>query len=181
MNQDLETNIPVNNNNEQQPEKGFEEGFEEESEKEFEEGFEESSKDSSEKDQGKNQTIKETNIQKGVLKEVVILLKQPTKSTKGSTIKESLRVARKKPVPPIPKPDPKPIQVLRTLSLNSNLDSEPEDNIKQVLMTTLKEVKITRLNLFYKDKKKLKAYLAQTRTYLVLNNYLLPENTYKVL
>ncbi|RFU32831.1 hypothetical protein B7463_g3488, partial [Scytalidium lignicola] len=140
MNQDLKTNIPVNNNNEQQPEEDFEEGSEEESE----EGFEE--------------TIKEINIQEGVLKEVVILLKQFTKSTEGLTVEESSKVTRKKSVPPLLKFNLKP--VLRALSSNLDPDSKLEDDIKPIPIMTLKEVKITRPDLFYKNKKKLKVYLA---------------------
>ncbi|RFU26869.1 hypothetical protein B7463_g9461, partial [Scytalidium lignicola] len=147
-----------NNNNEQQLEEGSEEDFEEESKEESEEVSEESSKDSSEEDLDKDQTIKETNIQKGMLEKVVILLKQLTKSTEESIVEESSRVARKKLALLLPKPDLK--LVLRTLSPDLNLDSKLEDNVEQVLMTTFKEVKITRLNLFYEDKKKLKSYLA---------------------
>ncbi|RFU27138.1 hypothetical protein B7463_g9208, partial [Scytalidium lignicola] len=179
MNQDLETSILVDNNNEQQLEESFEEGSEEESEERSEEVSEESLEDNSEEDQGKNQTIKETNIQEEVLEEVVMLPKQLTKSTEGSTVGESSRALRKKLIPLLPKSNLEP--VLRAPSLDLDLDSEPEDNVKQVLIIIPKEVKIVRLDLFYKDKKKLKAYLAQTRTYLVLNDYLLLEDIYKVL
>ncbi|RFU25108.1 hypothetical protein B7463_g11232, partial [Scytalidium lignicola] len=122
MNQDLGTNIPVDNNNEQQPEEGSEEGFEEESEEGSEEVSEESSED------------------------------------KGSTVEESSRVVRKKLVPLLLKPDPKPKPelVLRALSPDLDLDSELEDDVEQVLMVILREVKIIRLDLFYGDRKKLK-------------------------
>ncbi|RFU24086.1 hypothetical protein B7463_g12251, partial [Scytalidium lignicola] len=180
MNQDLETDTLVDNNNEQ-PVEGSEAGSEEESEEGSEEVSKESSEDSSEEDQGKSQTIKETNIQEGVLEEVVMLPKQSTRSTEGSTVGESSRASRKKPALPLPKPETEPVQVLRALSPDPNPDSEPENDAEQILMATPREVKITRLDLFYKDKKKLKAYLAQTRTYLVLNNHLLPGDMHKVL
>ncbi|RFU29331.1 hypothetical protein B7463_g6996, partial [Scytalidium lignicola] len=118
------------NNNKQQLEEGSEEGSEEESEEGSEEVFEESSEDSSEEDQ------------------------------EGSTVRESSRVAGKKPVPLIPKLDLEPVQVLRVPSLDLNPDSKLEDNVEQVLMATSREVKIIRPNLFYKDKKKLKVYFA---------------------
>ncbi|RFU23658.1 hypothetical protein B7463_g12679, partial [Scytalidium lignicola] len=181
MNQDLETDTPVDNNNKQQLEEGSEEGFEEESEEGSEEVSEESSEDSSEEDQDKNQTIEETNIQREVLEEIVMPPKQTTRSTKGSTVGESSRAARKKPTPPLPKPNPKPVPKPRTPSLDLDLDSELEDNVEQVLITTFREVKIARPDLFYGDKKKLKVYLVQTRTYLVLNDYLLLGNMHKVL
>ncbi|RFU26361.1 hypothetical protein B7463_g9990, partial [Scytalidium lignicola] len=169
MNQDLETDIPVNNNNEQQLEEGSEEGFEEESEEGSEEVSEESLEDSFKEDQDKNQTIEETNIQEGVLEEVVMLLKQPTKSTEGSTVRESSRASGKKPAPPLLKPNLEPVQVPRAPSPDLDLDSEPEDDDEQVLMAILREVKIARPDLFYEDKKKLKAYLVQTGTYLIRN------------
>ncbi|RFU24320.1 hypothetical protein B7463_g12020, partial [Scytalidium lignicola] len=75
MNQDLKTNILVDNNNEQQAKEGSDEDSEEESEERFKEGSEESSEDSFKEDSGKYQTIKEINIQEGILKEVVILPK----------------------------------------------------------------------------------------------------------
>ncbi|RFU34405.1 hypothetical protein B7463_g1946, partial [Scytalidium lignicola] len=136
-----------------------EEGSEEESEEGSEEVSEESSEDSSEEDQDENQTIVEVNIQGGMLEEVVILLKQSTRLTKGLTVRKSSRVTRKKPAPPLPKPDLEPVLAPRALSPDLNPDSEPEDSVEQVLMTTLREVKITRLDLFYKDKKKLKLTL----------------------
>ncbi|RFU26104.1 hypothetical protein B7463_g10234, partial [Scytalidium lignicola] len=180
MNQDLETDTPVDNNNEQLVE-GSKEGSEEESEEGSEEVSEESSEDSSEEDQGESQTIEETNIQEGVLEEVVMLPKQSTRLTEGSTVRESSRASKKKPAPPLLKLKTKLVQVPRALSLDPNPDSELENNAEQILMTTLKEVKITRLDLFYEDRKKLKAYLAQIRTYLVLNNHLLLRNIHKVL
>ncbi|RFU26311.1 hypothetical protein B7463_g10036, partial [Scytalidium lignicola] len=57
-----------------------------------------------------------------------------------SIVGESLRVSKK--------------------NLDFNLDFKLKDNVEQVLMITLKEVKITRLDLFYKDRKKFKVYLA---------------------
>ncbi|RFU31379.1 hypothetical protein B7463_g4960, partial [Scytalidium lignicola] len=153
----------MDNNNEQQPEEDSEENSEEESE----EGFKE--------------TIKETNIQERVLKKVVMLPKQLTKSTEGLTVRELSRASGKKLILLLLKLNLRPIQVLRALSLDLDLDFKLEDNVEQVLITTSKEVKIARLNLFYKDKKKLKAYLVQTRTYLVLNDHLLPKNIHKVL
>ncbi|RFU29059.1 hypothetical protein B7463_g7277, partial [Scytalidium lignicola] len=179
MNQDLETGTPVDNNNEQQPEEGSEEGSEEESEEGSEEVSEESSEDSSEEDQGENQTIEETNIQEGVLEEVVMPPKQPARSTEGSAVGESSRASGKKPVPPLPKSDPEPVP--RAPSPDPDPDSEPEDDVEQVPMATPREVKIARPDLFYGDRKKLKAYLAQTGTYLVLNDHLLPGDTHKVL
>ncbi|RFU35532.1 hypothetical protein B7463_g806, partial [Scytalidium lignicola] len=179
MNQDLETNTLVDNNNEQQPEEGSEEGFEEESEEGSEEVSEESSEDNSEEDQGENQTIEEINIQQGVLEKVVIPPKQTIRSTEGSTVGELSRAAGKKPAPPLPKPDSEPVP--RAPSPDPDPDSKPKDNTEQVPMATPREVKITRPDLFYEDKKKLKAYLAQTRTYLVLNDHLLPGDTHKVL
>ncbi|RFU23839.1 hypothetical protein B7463_g12499, partial [Scytalidium lignicola] len=134
MNQDLETDIPVNNNNEQQLEEGSEEGSEEESE----EGSEEEE----------------------VLEEVVMLPKQFTKSTEGLTVGELSRALGKKPAPLLPKPNPEPVQVPRALSLDLDLNSELEDDVEQVLIATLKEVKIARPDLFYGDRKKLKVYLA---------------------
>ncbi|RFU24087.1 hypothetical protein B7463_g12252, partial [Scytalidium lignicola] len=108
MNQDLETDIPVDNNN-KQPIEGSEEGSEEESKEGSKEVSEESSEDSSEEDQGENQTIKETNIQEGVLEEVVMLSKQSTRLTERSTVGESSRASGKKPAPPLPKPKTEPI------------------------------------------------------------------------
>ncbi|RFU27865.1 hypothetical protein B7463_g8464, partial [Scytalidium lignicola] len=166
MNQDLETSIPVDNNNEQQPEEGSEEGSEEESEEESEEVSEESSEDSSEEDQGKNQTIEETNIQRGVLEEVVMPPKQSTRSTEGSIVGESSRASGKKLASSLSKPDLELVQVPRVPSLDPDPDSEPKDNAGQVLMAIFREVKIVRPDLFYRDRKKLKAYLIQTRTYL---------------
>ncbi|RFU23678.1 hypothetical protein B7463_g12660, partial [Scytalidium lignicola] len=106
-----------------------EEGFEEESKEGSEEVSEESSEDSSEEDQ------------------------------EGLTVKESSRAIGKKLTPLLPKLDLKLVLESRALSLNLDLDSEPEDNTEQVLMATLKEVKIARPDLFYKNKKKLKVYL----------------------
>ncbi|RFU25738.1 hypothetical protein B7463_g10600, partial [Scytalidium lignicola] len=101
-------------------------------------------------------------VQKIVLKktkEVVILLKQTTKLTEELTVEELSRVIRKKLAFLLPKLNLEPIQVPR--ALNSDLDSDfkPEDNIEQVLIVILKKVKITRPDLFYEDRKKLKAYL----------------------
>ncbi|RFU29480.1 hypothetical protein B7463_g6876, partial [Scytalidium lignicola] len=165
MNQDLETDTLVDNNNEQQPEEGSEEGFEEESEEGSEEVSEESSEDNSEEDQ----------------EEVVMLPKQTTRLIEGSTVRESSRAAGKKPAPPLPKPDLKLVLEPRAPSLDPDLDFELEDDVEQVLMVTFREVKIVRPDLFYGDRKKLKAYLVQTRTYLVLNDHLLPGDMHKVL
>ncbi|RFU29541.1 hypothetical protein B7463_g6799, partial [Scytalidium lignicola] len=151
------------NNNERQPEEGSEEGFEEESE------------------EGSEETIEETNIQEGVLEEVVMPPKQLTRLTEGSTVRESSRAAGKKPAPPLPKLDLKLVPEARAPSLDLDPDSEPEDNTEQVPMATPREVKIARLDLFYEDRKKLKVYLVQTRTYLMLNDHLLPRDMHKVL
>ncbi|RFU31191.1 hypothetical protein B7463_g5134, partial [Scytalidium lignicola] len=140
MNQDLKTSTPVDNNNKQQPEEGFEESSEEESEEESEEVSEESSKDNSEEDQ----------------EEVVILPKQFTKSTERLTVRESLKALRKKLALLLPKLNPEPVQVLRAPSPDLDPNSKLEDNVEQVLMATLKKVKITKPDLFYEDKKKLK-------------------------
>ncbi|RFU26969.1 hypothetical protein B7463_g9361, partial [Scytalidium lignicola] len=139
MNQDLETNILVDNNNEQ-PVEGSEAGSEEESEEGSEEVSEESSEDSSEEDQ----------------EEVVMPPKQSTRSTEGSTVGESSRASRKKLTPPLPKPKMESIQVPRAPSLDPDPDLELENDIKQILIVTSREVKIARLDLFYGDRKKLK-------------------------
>ncbi|RFU33955.1 hypothetical protein B7463_g2383, partial [Scytalidium lignicola] len=151
MNQDLKTNILIDNNNEQQPKEGSEEGFEEESEEGSKEVSEESSEDSSEEDQ------------------------------EGLTVEKLSRVVGKKLTPPLPKPNPELVQVPRALSLDLDLDFELESNVEQALMTTLKEVKIAKPDLFYEDRKKLKVYFVQTGTYLVLNDYLLFGDIHKVL
>ncbi|RFU26828.1 hypothetical protein B7463_g9513, partial [Scytalidium lignicola] len=127
---DLETNILVDNNNEQQPEEGSEEGFKKESEEGSEEVSKESSEDSSEEE-----------------------------LTKGLTVGELSRASGKRLVPSLPKPDLELVQVPKAPSLDLDLDFEPEDNVKQILIVILKEVKIIKLNLFYEDKKKFKAYL----------------------
>ncbi|RFU28190.1 hypothetical protein B7463_g8126, partial [Scytalidium lignicola] len=101
------------------------EGFEEGFEEESEEGSKEISEESSEDSSEEDQ---------------------------GLTVEESSRATRKKLTPPLPKPDLKPVS--KAPSPDPNLDFELEDNVKQALITILKEVKITRLNLFYKDKKK---------------------------
>ncbi|RFU30339.1 hypothetical protein B7463_g6009, partial [Scytalidium lignicola] len=129
MNQDLGTNIPVDNNNKQQLKEGFEEGFEEELEEGSEEVSEESSEDNSEEDQ------------------------------EGLTVGESSRALGKKLAPPLLKLDLGLVQVSRASSLDLDLDSELKDNVKQVLITIFKEVKIIKLDLFYEDRKKLKVYL----------------------
>lgn len=43
------------------------------------------------------------------------------------------------------------------------------------------EFKVTKPDLFYKDQKKLKPYLIQTRTYLVLNQALFLSDTQRIL
>lgn len=44
-----------------------------------------------------------------------------------------------------------------------------------------KEFKVAKFDFFYKDQKKLKLYLIQIRTYLVLNQALFPSNTQRIL
>ncbi|RFU33171.1 hypothetical protein B7463_g3204, partial [Scytalidium lignicola] len=181
MNQDLGTDTLVDNNNEQQPEEGSDEDSEEESEEGFEEGSEEGLEDSSEEDSGEYQTIEETNIQEGVLEEVVMPPKQLTGSKEGSTVGESSRAAGKRPAPSLPTSEPKPVPAPRAPSPDPDPDSEPKDDTEPVLMATPREVKIAMLDLFHGDRRKLKAYLTQTGTYLVLNRDILKEDVQRVL
>ncbi|RFU35458.1 hypothetical protein B7463_g840, partial [Scytalidium lignicola] len=110
-----------------------EEDSKENSKEESKEGFEEVSEESSEDSSEEDQEL---------------------------TVEESSKALKKKLTPPLPKLNLEPVQVPKALNLNPDPDFELEDNVEQVLITTFREVKITKLDLFYKDKKKLKVYLA---------------------